>query len=78
MEEEKKRKEADWSLDELSLLSKGLVKYPVGTKNRWATIASFLGTKNSDEVLLLSKVSLKIGVTKSKGIKPSSSYEGYF
>ena len=49
-EEEKKKKEADWTLDELSLLSKGLVKYPVGTKNRWATIASYLGTKTSEEV----------------------------
>lgn len=38
-------------MDELSLLSKGLVKYPVGTKNRWATIASYLGTKTSDEVI---------------------------
>jgi len=66
-EEEKKKKEAEWTMDELSLLSKGLVKYPVGTKNRWATIASYLGTKTSDEVLSKAKE-----VSQAQGMKAAS------
>jgi DnaJ family protein C protein 2 len=66
-EEEKKKKEADWTMDELSLLSKGLVKYPVGSKNRWATIASYLGSKSSEEVLAKAKE-----VSQASGMKAAS------
>jgi len=66
-EEEKKKKESEWTMDELSLLSKGLVKYPVGSKNRWATIAAYLGSKSSEEVLSKAKE-----VSQASGMKAAS------
>jgi len=49
-QEEKKSKEIAWTVEELSQLSKALVKYPVGSKNRWECIATFLGTRSLDDV----------------------------
>ncbi|KAA8497055.1 DnaJ-like subfamily C member 2 [Porphyridium purpureum] len=39
-----------WTEDELSLLSKGLTKYPAGTRERWDKVADFIGTKTPKEV----------------------------
>jgi hypothetical protein len=33
--------EAGWTKEEIALLTKGIVKFPPGTKERWATIALF-------------------------------------
>jgi hypothetical protein len=38
--------EAGWTKEEIALLTKGIVKFPPGTKERWATIADFVATKS--------------------------------
>ncbi len=38
--------EAGWTKDEIALMTKGIVKFPPGTKDRWLTIAQFVGTKS--------------------------------
>eukprot|EP01054_Gregarina_sp_Poly1_P010273 Gregarina_sp_Poly_1__10272@NODE_71_length_16098_cov_96_674880_g61_i0_p4_GENE_NODE_71_length_16098_cov_96_674880_g61_i0NODE_71_length_16098_cov_96_674880_g61_i0_p4_ORF_typecomplete_len592_score126_56DnaJ/PF00226_31/8_8e14Borrelia_P83/PF05262_11/5_7e03Borrelia_P83/PF05262_11/0_00034Borrelia_P83/PF05262_11/1_8e04AAA_23/PF13476_6/0_008AAA_23/PF13476_6/4_4e03DUF1871/PF08958_10/2_2DUF1871/PF08958_10/1_5e02SPECT1/PF18680_1/7_3SPECT1/PF18680_1/27Myb_DNAbinding/PF00249_31/4_6e03Myb_DNAbinding/PF00249_31/ len=43
IEAEPKKKQHEWSADELSSLSKALVRFPGGTPNRWTQIASFVG-----------------------------------
>lgn len=43
--------ETAWTADELSLLSKGVAKFPGGTRDRWQKLADFIGTKSADEVL---------------------------
>lgn len=42
---------AHWTADEMSLLSKGVTKFPGGTRDRWTKIADFIGSKSSEEVL---------------------------
>lgn len=46
-EEQKKEEFADenWTNEEVKLLTKGIVKYPPGTTQRWKVIADFIGTK---------------------------------
>lgn len=53
--EEKKSKETQWGMEEVSLLAKALVKYPVGSKARWECIATFLGTRSVEEVIQKAK-----------------------
>lgn len=48
--ERKKAQEAAWTVNELSLLAKGLQKFPGGTARRWQQIAHFIGTKTQEEV----------------------------
>ena len=43
--------ESGWSKEEIALLTKGIVKHPPGTKDRWMTIAEFVGTKSQKEVI---------------------------
>jgi phage pi2 protein 07 len=43
--------EAGWLKEEIALLTKGIVKFPPGTKDRWATIADFVETKTQKEVI---------------------------
>lgn len=43
--------ETRWTPDELSLLSKGVSKFPGGTRDRWQKLADYIGTKSPDEVL---------------------------
>lgn len=52
-EKEKKRTVASqaWSTQELSLLAKGLQKYPGGTARRWHMVAAIIQTKNAEEVI---------------------------
>jgi len=50
-EELKKSKEAQWSKDEIALLTKAIVRFPPGSTDRWKTVADFIGTKNSKEVI---------------------------
>lgn len=40
-----------WTADEMSLLSKGVAKFPGGTRDRWSKLADFIGSKSPDEVL---------------------------
>lgn len=47
----KKNSEPSWTADELSLLSKGVAKFPGGTRGRWEKLANYIGTKTADEVL---------------------------
>lgn len=47
----KKNNETKWTADELSLLSKGVAKFPGGTRDRWERLALLIGTKTADEVL---------------------------
>ena len=56
MEKEKEEQketliESGWSKEEIALLTKGIVKFPPGTKDRWATIADFVATKSQKEVI---------------------------
>jgi hypothetical protein len=37
--------------DEIALLVKGIVKFPPGTKDRWQTIALFVGSKSQKECI---------------------------
>jgi DnaJ family protein C protein 2 len=43
--------EAGWTKDEIALLTKGIVKFPPGTKDRWQTIAMFIGSKTHKDVI---------------------------
>lgn len=53
-----------WTPEELSILAKGLVKYPGGTANRWTQIASLLGEGvSADDVWAQSRVLAKKAVT---------------
>lgn len=48
-EDDKKRseesKKGEWTSEELSRLSKGIVKFPAGVANRWKLIAEFVGDR---------------------------------
>lgn len=50
-EQEAKKAAKEWSLEELSILAKGLVRFPAGINRRWAMIADLLGSRTSDEVV---------------------------
>lgn len=41
----------DWSPEELSLLAKGVQKYPGGTARRWQLIATLIGSKSVEAVI---------------------------
>jgi hypothetical protein len=45
----------DWTTDEIKKLSKGLVKFPTGTFDRWKVIATFIGSKTQKEVIMKAK-----------------------
>ena len=40
-----------WSQEEKDLLTSGLVKYPIGTRDRYNLIAAFVGTRSTKEVI---------------------------
>ena len=45
----------NWTQDEVKKLSKGLVKFPQGTNDRWKVIATFIGSKTVKEVISKAK-----------------------
>ena len=45
----------DWTHEEIQLLTKGIVKFPPGTGDRWRVIAGFVGSKNQKEVIAKAK-----------------------
>lgn len=61
-----KAKEAPWSAEELSMLSKGTAKFPGGTRDRWNRLSEFLGTRTPDEVLR------KVNSMRASNVKPGS------
>lgn len=58
--------EPNWTADELSLLSKGVAKFPGGTRDRWNKLADFIATKTADEVLR------KVNESRASKIKPQT------
>lgn len=55
-----------WTPEELSLLSKAVVKFPGGTRDRWERLAEFVGSKTADQVLR------KVSESRPSKIKPST------
>lgn len=45
------KKMSGWTQEEMSLLSKGLGKFPGGTKGRWERLAHYIGTRSEEEVI---------------------------
>ncbi|OEH75073.1 putative DnaJ domain-containing protein [Cyclospora cayetanensis] len=79
----KKAQEAAWTIEELSMLAKGLQKFPGGTARRWHQIASFIGTKTQEEEPLeqtkaqqqgaLTARTLNSGKTDAESARPTGS-----
>lgn len=44
---------AEWADDEMKRLTKGLSKHPPGTRDRYEKLATFIGTRDADEVLAM-------------------------
>lgn len=64
---------ADWTVEELSALTKGLVKFPVGTPKRWFCIAQLVGTKKEKDVIQKSKELTEGDGLKAVGVKLNQS-----
>lgn len=43
--------DAGWTKDEIALMTKAIVKFPPGTKDRWMTISQFVGSKTQKECI---------------------------
>jgi DnaJ family protein C protein 2 len=72
-QQEKKGKEVPWAVEEISMLAKALVKYPVGSKARWECIATFLGgVRTQEEVIQKAKELAQGQSLKSQGAQVSS------
>ncbi|KAL8436548.1 hypothetical protein ACSSS7_001626 [Eimeria intestinalis] len=69
--ERKKAQEAAWKVNELSLLAKGLQRFPPGTTRRWQQIADFIGTKTQEQVVAKAKEMAQGSSLKSMGQKIS-------
>ncbi|EPT30129.1 DnaJ domain-containing protein [Toxoplasma gondii ME49] len=72
-QEEAKRlaRQSSWTPDELSLLAKGLQKFPGGTARRWKLIADLIGTKTQEEVVEKTKEMSEGASLKAMGSKIS-------
>eukprot|EP00301_Raphidiophrys_heterophryoidea_P020666 c529_g1_i1.p1 GENE.c529_g1_i1~~c529_g1_i1.p1 ORF type:complete len:690 (-),score=164.42 c529_g1_i1:398-2260(-) len=46
---------ATWTDEELARLTKAVLKFPVGTQERWAKISSYVETRSADEVMEMVK-----------------------
>lgn len=42
-------------MDEIALLTKAVVKFPPGTRERWQTISDFIGSKSTKETIAMAK-----------------------
>jgi DnaJ family protein C protein 2 len=51
--------ELEWTTQELSLLTKGVAKYPAGTQDRWNRIAFYIGGRFSESQVLEKAKALK-------------------
>ena len=43
--------DGNWSKEEIALLTKAVVKFPPGTKQRWQVITDAVGSKTQKEVI---------------------------
>lgn len=69
-----KKKAADWTEDELSLLSRLMVKFPGGTPGRWEKIAHELGRSVTDVTTKVKQV--KDNVSHTSGLVKLSDLKG--
>ncbi|XP_068565396.1 dnaJ homolog subfamily C member 1 [Cebidichthys violaceus] len=69
-----KKKTADWTEDELSLLSRLMVKFPGGSPGRWEKIAHELGRSVSDVTTKVKQV--KNNVSNTSGLVKLSDLKG--
>lgn len=68
--QEESKKINEWTNEELSLLSKAIVKFPGGTTNRWKFIAEFIGNRTQKEVIAKAQeLSQKQSLQKAGGIQ---------
>ncbi|KAL8271355.1 hypothetical protein Esti_004689 [Eimeria stiedai] len=70
--ERKKAQDAAWKVNELSLLAKGLQRFPPGTSRRWQQVADFIGTKTQEQAGGLMNITLYV-VAKAKEMAQGSS-----
>lgn len=51
--EESKTHDLDsgWDKDEIALMTRAITKFPPGTKDRWLTVANFVGTKTQKDCI---------------------------
>jgi len=54
--EEQENKNNEWTNDEITLLTKGLAKYPVGTRDRYNLVSELIGTRTVKEVIAQTKI----------------------
>jgi len=72
-EEEESKKANEWSQEELSLLAKGVIKYPVGLKNRWKLICDYMGGRRDiKEIIARAQDTSTLPVLGKAGIKDFS------
>lgn len=50
--EAKLEKSAEWTPDEITLLGKALIRFPVGTANRWDAVSNFMGNKRTSKEII--------------------------
>ena len=65
-EEEKKRHQRVWPKEDLSLLHKGLLKYPPGTNQRWVRISNYLKNKYTEQEICEKVTEQKSGQANNK------------
>ena len=56
--EDHKKKQAmisEWNEEELRMLDKALVKFPIGTAKRWDQVTAYVRTRTLDEVMVMVK-----------------------
>lgn len=71
-------KGSEWTLDELSALSKATVKYPPGTRTRWECISEFVGSRSHEECVTKAKElgqNQALKSTASKLTNPKEAFE---
>ncbi|KAM3604140.1 uncharacterized protein V6R79_006989 [Siganus canaliculatus] len=74
LQERRKKKAADWTEDELSLLSRLMVKFPGGTPGRWEKIAQDLGRSITEVTTKVKQ--MKDNVSNSSGLVKLSELKG--
>jgi len=55
-DKEPEKKDNAWTTEEITLLTKGLTKYPVGTRNRYQLVAELVGTRTVKEIIEQTKI----------------------
>merc|ERR1712137_855137 len=55
-DKEPEKKDNAWTTEEITLLTKGLTKYPAGTRNRYQLVAELVGTRTVKEIIEQTKI----------------------